>query len=351
MKILFIGGTGVISTAVTRLAVERGLDLYHLNRGGRQASVPGVKTLIADIHQPESLRAALQGQHFDVVVDWIAYTPADIERDLALFRGQVKQFVFISSASAYQKPPTHHIITESTPLHNPYWEYSRNKIASEERLMQAYREEGFPVTIVRPSLTYEVNFPVAIGGWLCYTLAARMKQGLPIIVHGDGSSLWVLTHAEDFGRGFLGLLGNPQTLGHAFHITSDEVLTWKQIYETIAGALGVEANLVYIPSDFIARVVPSFYGSLIGDKTWSAVFDNSKIKTFVPSYQAVIPFREGIRRALAWYDADDSRKRVDEAVNADIARILAAYGVTNRSSTPSVRPGNSADTSITSPSP
>jgi len=326
MKILFIGGTGVISTAVTRLAMERGLDLYHLNRGKKQVNPFGVKTIVADIHQPESVRAALEGHQFDVVVDWIAFTPEDIERDLALFQGRVKQFVFISSASAYQKPPAHYVITESTPLYNPHWLYSRNKIASEERLLKAYREDGFPVTIVRPSLTYEVNFPIAIGGWTCYTLADRLKKGLPIIVHGDGSSLWVVTHAEDFGRGFLGLLGNPQTLGHAFHITSDEVLTWKQIYETIADALGVEANIVNIPSDFIARVVPSFYGSLIGDKSWSAVFDNSKIKTFVPGFQAQIPFREGIRRTFAWYDADESRKWVDEAVNADMEKILAAYG-------------------------
>lgn len=325
MKILFIGGTGVISTAVSRLAVARGLDLYHLNRGKRQVSVPGVKTIIADIHQPDSLNAALNDEQFDVVVDWIAFTPADIERDLALFRGKVKQFVFISSASAYQKPPTDYIVTESTPLHNPYWEYSRNKIFAEARLMQAYRDENFPVTIVRPSYTYEFTIPVAIGGWLCYTVADRMKKGLPVILHGDGSSLEVLTHAEDFARGFLGLLGNPLAIGQPFQITSDEVLTWRQIYEVIAESLGVEANIVYIPSDFIARVVPSQYGPLIGDKTWSLVYDNSKIKRFVPGYQAVIPFREGVRRALVWFDADNSRKRIDEAVNADMERILTAY--------------------------
>jgi nucleoside-diphosphate-sugar epimerase len=325
MKILFIGGTGFISTAVTRLAVERGLELYHLNRGKRQGALPGVQTITADIHRPDEVRAALEGQQFDMVVDWIAYKPEDIERDLALFRGKVKQFVFISSASAYQKPPTFHIITESTPLHNPYWEYSRNKIACEDRLMQAYREEAFPVTIVRPSLTYDPNFPIAIGGWGCYTLADRLLKGQPIIVHGDGSSLWVVTHAEDFGRGFLGLLGNYQTLGHAFHITSDEVLTWNQIYETIADALDVKANIVHIASEFIAQVEPGFYGGLIGDKAWSAIFDNSKIKTFVPGYQAMIPFREGIRRTLAWFDADESRKRVDPNVNAQMDHILAAY--------------------------
>jgi nucleoside-diphosphate-sugar epimerase len=322
MKVLFIGGTGFISTAVSGLAVERGIELYHLNRGLRKDPLPGVHNLIGDIHQPESLRAALQGLQFDVVVDWIAFTPDDIERDLALFRGKVKQFIFISSASAYQKPPATPIITESTPLHNPHWQYSRDKIACEERLLRAYREENFPATIVRPSLTYDSNFPIAIGGWGCYTLADRLKKGQPIIVHGDGSSLWVVTHAEDFGRGFLGLVGNPQTIGHAFHITSDEVLTWDQIYMTIADALGVEAHIVHIASDFIAKVAPDLGAGLIGDKTWSAIFDNSKIKAFVPGFQAVIPFREGIRRTLAWFDADEKRRRIDPAVNEEMDRIL-----------------------------
>jgi nucleoside-diphosphate-sugar epimerase len=325
MRVLFIGGTGFISTAVSRQAIAQGFELYLLNRGSRPVQLPDSHSLTADVHKPEDVRAALQGLEFDVVVDWIAYAPDDIERDLALFRGRVKQYVFISSASAYQKPPAHYLITESTPLHNPYWEYSRNKIACEERLMQAYRDEGFPVTIVRPSLTYDPNFPIAIGGWGCYTLADRLNKGRPIIVHGDGSSLWVVTHADDFGRGFLGLLGNGRALGHAFHITSDEVLTWDQIYQTIAEALGVEAKIVHIPSDFIARVAPQLAGSLLGDKTWSVVFDNSKIKAFVPGFQAAIPFRHGIRRTLAWFAADESRRRIDEAVNAEMDRILKAY--------------------------
>lgn len=325
MKVLFIGGTGFISTAVSRLALAKGIELYHLNRGKRQPALPGVQSIVADIHQPEAARAALQEHQFDVVVDWIAFQPADIERDLALFQGRTKQFIFISSASAYQKPPTFPIITESTPLHNPYWEYSRNKIACEERLLQAYRQDGFPVTIVRPSLTYDTNFPIAIGGWGCYTLADRLKKGLPIIVHGDGSSLWVVTHAEDFGRGFLGLVGNEQAIGHAFHITSDEVLTWDQIYRTMADALGVEAKIVHIASDFIAQVAPGLGAGLIGDKTWSAIFDNSKIKAFVPGFQAVIPFREGIRRTLAWFDGDEQRRWVNAEVNEEMERILAAY--------------------------
>jgi len=326
MKVLFIGGTGFISSAASRLAIADGLDLYVLNRGSRTAPPPGSHSLIADINRPSDVREALRGMEFDVVVDWIAFTPSDIERDLALFRGRTKHYVFISSASAYQKPPDRYIITESTPLANPYWEYARNKIACEERLMQAYRDEGFPATIVRPSLTYDHNLPIAIGGWGCYTLADRLLTGRPIIVHGDGSSLWVVTHADDFARGLLGLLGQEPALGEAFHITSDEVLTWNQIYQTIAEGLGVEANIVHIPSDFIAEAAPQLAGSLLGDKTWSAVFDNSKIKSFVPGFHAEISFQEGARRALAWFAADDSRRCVDDAVNAEMDRILAAYG-------------------------
>ena len=307
------------------MAISDGFDLTVLNRGTRPGGLPGARHLIADARRPGEVRAALGDAVFDVVVDWIAYTPDDIERDLGLFRDRVEQYVFISSASAYQKPPAHYLITESTPLRNPYWEYSRDKIACEERLMRAYRDEGFPVTIVRPSLTYDTNLPIAIGGWGGYTLADRLEKGLPIIVHGDGSSLWVVTHAEDFGRGLLGLLGNERALGEAFHITSDEVLTWDQIYRTIAEAMGVEANIVHVPSDLIARVVPQLAGSLLGDKTWSAVFDNSKIKSFVPGFQATIPLREGIRRTLAWFAADEGRRRVDQAVNAEMDGVLEAY--------------------------
>jgi nucleoside-diphosphate-sugar epimerase len=326
MKVLFIGGSGFISTAVSRLAVAKGIELFWLNRGQRQGNVPGVQHLIADVHQPDEARRVLEGHRFDVVVDWIAYTEDDIERDLALFRGRVGQFIFISSASAYQKPPRVAIITESTPLYNPVWKYSQDKIACELRLLRAYRDEGFPITIVRPSLTYDWNFPIAIGGWDSYTLIDRLKTGRPIIVHGDGSSLWVVTHSEDFGRGFVGLLANEQAIGQAFHITSDEVLTWNQIYEIIAEAAGRPANMVHIASDFIVQTVPSQTGNLLGDKAWSAIFDNSKIKAFVPGFQAAIPFREGIRRTLAWFDADESRRRIDAGVNAEMDHILEVYG-------------------------
>ncbi len=325
MKVLFIGGTGTISTAVSRLAVERGIELYHLNRGQRSPAVAGVQSLTADIHQAERVQKALEGQQFDVVVDWIAFKPEDIERDLALFRGKVKQFIFISSASAYQKAPSRYLITESTPLYNPYWEYSRNKIACEDQLMAAYREDGFPITIVRPSHTYDHNFPLSIGSGATYTVADRMKKGLPVVVHGDGTSLWVVTHSEDFARGFLGLVGNPKAIGHAFHITTDEVLTWNQIYDILADALGVKPNVVHIASDFIARVAPHMGPNLIGDKAHSVVFDNSKIKAFVPGFQATIPFHEGVRRTLAWFDADEKRRLVNDTINEDMERILAAY--------------------------
>lgn len=324
MKVLFVGGTGFISTAVSRQAISKGFDLYLLNRGS-QPHPAGSHRLTADIHKPEDLLVALQDLEFDVVVDWIAYAPDDIDRDVALFRGRIKQYVFISSASAYQKPPTHYLITESTALNNPYSEYARGKIACEERLMQAYREEGFPVTIVRPSLTYDRNFPIAIGGRGCYTIAQRLIQGRQIIVHGDGSSLWVATHADDFAGGFLGLLGNGRALGQAFHITSDEVLTWDQIYQTIAEALGVEAKIVHIPSDFIVQVSPQMAANLLGDKTWSVVFDNSKIKRFVPGFQATIPFRDGIRRTVAWFAADERRRRIDEVVHTEMDHILNIY--------------------------
>ena len=326
MKVLFIGGTGMISAAVSRMAVARGFDLYLLNRGSHSVPIPGSHPLIADMNRPDDVRAAIADLDFDVVVDWIAYTPADIERDLSLFAGRVGQYIFISSASAYQKPPTRYLITEETPLHNPFWSYAQGKIACEERLWRAYREDGFPMTIVRPSMTYDTNLPIAVGGWGTYTLADRLLTGRRIIVHGDGSSLWVVTHADDLARGLLGLLGHQRAVGEAFHITADEVLTWNQIYETIADALGVEAEIVHIPSDFIARLSPDMAGGLLGDKTWSAVFDNTKIKSFVPGFQAQIPLRDGIRRTLDWFADEEGRRVVDPAVNADMERILAAYG-------------------------
>ena len=325
LKILFIGGTGKISTVVSHQVLEAGHELYLLNRGLQSKNPTGSRSLKADIHDTRAAQVALNKLKFDVVVDWIAFTPEHIERDIALFKDRTGQFIFISSASVYQKPPDHYLITESTPLSNPFWEYSRNKIACEERLWRACRNEKFPMTIVRPSFTYNHYFPVAVGGFGCYTLADRLRKGKPIIVHGDGSSLWTMTHAEDFGRGFLGLLGNRRALGEAFHITSDEVLTWNQIYQTMADALGVKANMVHIPTDFIVRMAPELAGGLLGDKTWSAVFDNSKIRKFVPGFRAVIPFGDGMRRAVAWFDEDKKRRRVDSAVNRQMDDMIDSY--------------------------
>jgi len=325
MRVLFIGGTGQISLDVGRVAVERGIELYLLTRGQSKERVEGAHTIVADIHQPEQVKQALNGMHFDVIVNWIAFVEGDVERDIALFAGKTDQYIFISSASAYQKPPVYPIITESTPLYNPYWQYSRDKIACENRLMAAYREHDFPVTIVRPSLTYRNHFPVAIGGWGCYTLADRLLKGQPIIVHGDGSSIWPVTHTEDFARGFVPLIGHPQAIGQAFHITSDTLITWDQIYKTIAHALGVQADIVYIPSDFIARVNPELGAGLLGDKSWSVIFDNSKIRQLVPDYKATIPFHEGVKKLLAWFDEDPARKWVAENVNHEMDAIISAY--------------------------
>jgi nucleoside-diphosphate-sugar epimerase len=325
MRVLFIGGTGNISVDVSKLAVSTGIDLCLLNRGNQKVTIPGTTTYRGDIHNYDAVKSLLQGQRFDAIVNWIAYTPEDIDRDIKLFRDITQQYIFISSASVYQKPPTYPIITESTPLHNPYWTYSQNKIRCEERLQQAYQEEDFPMVIVRPSLTYASVFPIAIGGWKCYTLANRMLKGEKIIVHGDGSSLWTVTHAEDFAKGFIGLLGNPQAIGNAFHITSDELLTWNQIYETIASALDVKANIVHIASDFIYNISPETGAGLLGDKAWSVVFDNSKIKRFVSGFKATIPFYEGVRKTLTWFDEDETRKWVNQTVNQEMDRIIETY--------------------------
>jgi nucleoside-diphosphate-sugar epimerase len=328
MKGLFVGGTGIISTACTRLAAERGIDLTLVVRGQHKTSLPpSVRILRFDIHDVAAANHELQGLEFDVVVDWVAFTEADIERDLQLFRGRTRQFIFISSASAYQKPQTHYLITESTPLANPYWQYSRDKIACEERLMRAYREEAFPVTIVRPSLTYgETLIPLAVNSWQkSYTIVDRMLRGEKVIVPGDGSSLWVITHNSDFAKGLIGLLGNEQTIGHAFHITSDEVMTWDQYYRIVGNAVGVQPRLVHIASDFISACLPDQTGSLIGDKAVSVAFDNTKIKRFVPDFRATTRFAEGIRESLAWFDEDANREQIDQQANATWDKLIRMY--------------------------
>jgi nucleoside-diphosphate-sugar epimerase len=328
MRVLFIGGTGIISTACTGLAVERGIDLTLLTRGRHTADLPaGVHTVTADIDDAAATAHALGDRTFDSVVDWIAFTPAHVERDLALFRGRTRQYIFISSASAYQKPPGDYLITESTPLANPYWQYSRDKIACEEFLIKAYREEGFPITIVRPSLTYgDTQIPLAVNSWLkSYTIVDRMRRGKKVIVPGDGTSLWVITHNSDFAKGLVGLLGHRQAIGNAFHITSDEVMCWDQFYRLTAEAAGADAQLVHIPSDFLAACNPEKLGSLVGDKSVSVVFDNSKIKRFVPGYCATVRFSEGIRRTIAWFDADPARQVIDHDANVRWDKLIAAW--------------------------
>ena len=330
MKILFIGGTGLISSACSELAVQRGHELFVLNRSAStKYPLPAGATLLkGDIHSEEPrLASLLTGHRFEAVVDWIAFTVEDIERDIRLFQDRTDQFVFISSTSAYQKPPQHYLITEETPLENPFWEYSRNKIACESVLTVAYRSENFPITIVRPSLTYGLTqIPLIGASWSHpWTVIDRMKRGLKVIVPGDGTSLWTLTWNADFAKGLMGLLGNKMAIGEVFHITSDEVLSWDQIFLEVYQALGVEPNVVHIPSDLIVAHAPSQLGTLIGDKSYSLVFDNSKIKGFVPDFRCEVNWAEGVRRSIQWFDETPGRQTIDDHMNAIWDNIIAGY--------------------------
>ncbi|HOE34922.1 MAG: SDR family oxidoreductase [Chloroflexi bacterium] len=323
MKALFIGGTGNISSACSSLALERGIELYLLNRGQSLRPIPeGARVINADIRDPNAAREALGSLRFDVVAEFIAFTPQHIETDLELFRGRVGQYIFISSASAYQTPPATLPVTEAAILDNPVWQYSRDKAACEERLVRAYREEKFPFTIVRPSHTYSEIYVPVHGNW---TTIDRMLRGLPVIVHGDGTSLWTLTHSSDFAKGFVGLMGSSRAIGEAYHITSDEWLTWNQIHEILAAAAGVQPKLVHIPSDLIAAYDPIWGDSLLGDKAHSFILDNSKIKRVVPDFVCTTPFSRGAEQIIAWHRADPARQKVDENFNAICERILAAY--------------------------
>jgi len=326
MKVLFIGGTGIISSACAELAVARGFDLTVLNRGKRE-TLPGVRQIVADINDASVTDAALAGTTWDAVVDFISFTPTEIEQRISLFKGRVGQFIYISSASAYQKPAAHWLITESTPLVNPFWDYSRDKIAGEERLLRALRQEDFPAVIVRPSFTYgNTVVPLTLNSWpKTFTAVARMRQGKRVIIPGDGLTLWTMTHNSDFAKALVGLLGHQGSIGHAFHITSDEVLTWNQIYQDVAEAAGVSLKAVHISSDFITACVPDAAGSLIGDKANCAIFDNTKIKRFVPDFVATTRFRDGIKRTLGWFDVDPRRQEIDEESNTKWDKLLAAY--------------------------
>jgi len=327
LRVLFIGGSGVISSACARQAIDSGIELTVLNRGRSTARPvpPGAREVRADVRDAGSVRDALKDLDFDSIVDWVAFTPEHVRADLAMFRGRSGQYVFISTASAYQKPPSRLPVTESTPLRNPYWQYSRDKIACEDLLVAEYRDSGFPATIVRPSHTYDASKTVLSGGW---TTLARMLDGKPVIVHGDGTSLWTVTHNTDFARAFVPLLGHPRTLGEAFHITSDDVLTWDQIARALGAALGVTPRLVHVPSDAINSANPEWGAGLLGDKVHSMVFDNSKIRQVAPGWQAVVPFdRQGAREIVAWHLADPARQVVNAELDATMDKLAARFAV------------------------
>ncbi|WP_432564909.1 SDR family oxidoreductase [Kineococcus sp. SYSU DK003] len=325
LRVLFIGGTGIISSACADLAVARGLDLTVLNRGtGRRGLPDGVTALSADVRDPAQVREVLGDRTFDVVVDFVAFTPDHVAADVEQFRGRTGQYVFISSASAYQKPVGHLPITESTPLHNPFWQYSRDKIACEDLLTKAYRDEGFPAVVVRPSHTYDRTLVPLDDGW---TAVDRMRRGKPVVVHGDGTSTWVLTHHTDFAKGFVPLLGEPAVTGDTVHITGDEVLTWDQIARTLGAAAGVpDPQLVHVPSDVIAREAPDRGPGLLGDKAHSVVFDNTKLKRLVPGFAATTSFAAGAREIVAHHDATPDLRVVDPDVDARQDRLVERFG-------------------------
>jgi nucleoside-diphosphate-sugar epimerase len=324
LKVLFIGGSGIISSACSQLAVERGIDLYVLNRGRTPTRpLPAAATVLrADIRDPVSVREALAGREFDAVVDWVAFTPDHVRTDVDLFRDRTGQYVFISSASAYQTPPARLPVVESTPLRNPHWQYSRDKIACEDLLVREYRDSGFPMTIVRPSHTYDRTLVPFDGG---YTVLARMREGKPVVVHGDGTSLWTLTHHADFAEGFVPLLGHPRTLGEAVHITSDDVLTWNQIAGALAAAAGSHCRIVHVPSDAIAAADPEWGAGLLGDKAHSMVFDNTKLRRLVPGFHARIPFEQGAREIVDWHAADPARQVVDARLDKVMDSLVERY--------------------------
>jgi nucleoside-diphosphate-sugar epimerase len=320
-----VGGTGKISSACVVRAMERGFDVSVLNRDrtSLRPVPPEVTRLTADISDPVAVRKALGDHEFDAVADFTVFDPERVQADIDLFGGRTGQFIFISSASAYQKPVSRLPITESTPLANPYWEYSRRKIACEEQLLRAYREHGFPATIVRPSHTYDRTGLPFNGGW---TVVDRMRRGKPVIVHGDGTSLWVLTHHDDFARAFVQLLANPLAIGDTFHITSDEVLTWDQIHRFVARAAGVaEPHLVHVASETIAKVLPDWGPGLLGDKAHSVIFDNSKVRRLAPDWVATIPFADGAREIIDWFDGQPGHRTVDETVDKAFDMLAEQY--------------------------
>jgi nucleoside-diphosphate-sugar epimerase len=324
MKVLFIGGTGTISYSCSKLAIQKGFEVSLLNRGKSTLREPlvGAELIYADIREPDTVRQALGDRRFDVVVEFLAFNPDHIEIDLQLFRGRTNQYIFISSASAYQTPPEKLPVTEDTPLENPVWQYSRDKAACETRLMHAFKEEGFPVTIVRPSHTYDEGYIPVTGRW---TFVDRMLQGKPVIVYGDGTSIWTMTHSSDFAKGFVGLFGKSEAIGQAYHITSDEWQTWNQIVGKLAEAVGVEPKIVHVPSDLIAQFDPEWGEGLLGDKAHSFILDNCKIKALVPEFVCTVPFREGIARSVEFYRQHPELRVIDAKFNDTVDAILDSY--------------------------
>ena len=327
LKVLFIGGSGIISSGSAQLAVERGIDLHVLNRGSASPRPLPPEAVVhrADVREAGAVREALAGHDFDAVVDFTAFTPDHVQAGIDLFTGRTGQYVFISSASAYQTPPARLPVVESTPLRNPFWEYSRNKIACEDLLVAAYRDTGFPVTIVRPSHTYDRTSVPMDGGW---TVVERMRQGKEVVVHGDGTSLWTLTHTDDFAKAFVPLLGHARAVGDTFHITSDDAPTWNQIVSMLADAAGVQARIVHVPSDAIAAVDEGWGAGLLGDKAHSMVFDNTKVRSLVPEYRATIPFEQGAREIVEWYDADPARHTVDARTDGLMDTLVERFRTT-----------------------
>lgn len=328
MKILFIGGTGTISMAISKQAVEEGHELYLLNRGNRtEDMLKDAVSIVADIQDEKAVAEKIENMEFDVVADFIAFKKEDVERDFRLFSQKIKQYIFISSASAYQKPLSNYRVTEGTPLANPYWQYSRDKIACEDFLMKKYREEGFPITIVRPSHTYDQrSIPLGVhgrnGSW---QVAKRMLSGKPVIIHGDGTSLWTMTHSSDFARAFIGLLGNIHAIGECVQITSDESVTWNQVYQAVANALGVALKAVHVSSEFLASCSDyDLYGGLIGDKANTVVFDNTKLKTLVPGFVAKKRYDRGIKETVDYILAHPEYQRADEEFDKWCDAVIAA---------------------------
>jgi nucleoside-diphosphate-sugar epimerase len=322
MKVLFIGGTGIISSACSERAIQKGIELFHFNRGKSFRIIEGVRHIAGDIRSKKEAASILGKHEFDAVVEWIGFVPEQIATDIELFSGRTRQYIFISSASAYEKPPARLPITERTPLTNPFWQYSRDKIACENLLMKEYRTRGFPVTIVRPSHTYDKTLLPTDWG---YTVIDRMRKGKKVIVHGDGTSLWVLTHHRDFAVGFTGLLGNRNAIGEAYHITSDELLTWNRIYTLLADALSVEPHFIHVPSEAITRLDPDMGPNLLGDKAHSVIFDNTKIKSLVPEFKADIPFSAGVKEIISFYLDNPAWQKIDAKIDQTIELIIGRY--------------------------